>query len=100
MNGPSGLVFDASGNLYVANSGGNTVERFTPGGAASVFASTGLSGPSGLAFTNDVGVPLPLIPAVALMPRPAAVPEPSTLALFALGIAVLFGFRRVSYRSA
>ena len=27
---PSALVFDSSGNLYVANAGNNTVEEFSP----------------------------------------------------------------------
>jgi len=34
---PRGLAFDAAGNLYVANIGNNEVEKFTPGGAASLF---------------------------------------------------------------
>ena len=38
------------GDLYVGNANNNTIVRITPGGAASVFASTGLSGPYGLAF--------------------------------------------------
>jgi len=50
LNHPYFLAFDASGNLYAANSGNNTIERFTPGGVGSVFASTGLSFPTGLAF--------------------------------------------------
>ena len=37
------------GDLYVSNFNSNTIERFTPGGAASVFA-TGLSFPVALAF--------------------------------------------------
>ena len=50
MNLPRGLAFDAAGNLYAANYGDNTIQKFTTGGARSVFASTGLSGPIGLAF--------------------------------------------------
>src|SRR5439155_871834 len=50
LNLPRGLAFDAAGNLYVANYGDNTIEKFTPGGVGSVFASTGLSSPIGLAF--------------------------------------------------
>jgi len=46
---PDGLAFDSSGNLYVANGRGNTIEKFTPGGVGSVFA-TGLNYPYGSAF--------------------------------------------------
>ncbi len=38
------------GDLYVSNNSNNTIARITPGGVASVFASTGLNGPTGLAF--------------------------------------------------
>ena len=34
----------------MSNSGNNTIERFTPGGVGSVFASTNLHFPIGLAF--------------------------------------------------
>src|SRR5437870_4718492 len=37
-------------NLYVANYGNNTVDKFTPGGVGSVFANTGLNHPEGIAF--------------------------------------------------
>jgi hypothetical protein len=49
LNLPSGLAFDASGNLYAANSGNNTISEITPGGQVSTFAS-GLNDPRGLAF--------------------------------------------------
>jgi DNA-binding beta-propeller fold protein YncE len=39
--------------LYVANNGNNTVDVINPSGQASVFASTGLSGPGGLAFDSS-----------------------------------------------
>ena len=39
FNGPDALAFDASGNLYVANDNDNTVERVTPAGLISTFAS-------------------------------------------------------------
>ncbi len=47
---PTGLAFDAAGNLYVANSGGlPRSSEVTPAGAVSIFAS-GFNGPEGLAF--------------------------------------------------
>jgi hypothetical protein len=63
---PEGLAFDSSGNLFVAIFGSNMIEKFTPGGTGSVF-ETGTSSPVFLAL------------------RPAAVPEPSSLALGILG---------------
>src|SRR5450755_3705010 len=51
LNGPFGLAFDSSGNLYAANGGDNTIEKFTPG-SGSVFASSGLNSPMGLAFDS------------------------------------------------
>ena len=36
--------------LYVANNVGNSIEVFTPGGVGSVFASSGVSAPAGVAF--------------------------------------------------
>jgi len=50
---PFDLAFDSSGNLYVdygANPG--TIDKITPGGALSVFA-TGLNSPRGLAFDKS-----------------------------------------------
>jgi secreted PhoX family phosphatase len=52
LNSPEGLAFDSAGNLYAANLGNNSIEKYTPGGSASVFASTGLSNPVGLAFDS------------------------------------------------
>ena len=76
------MAFDSSGNLYTSNLGNNTIEMFTPGGPASVFA-TGLNGPIGLAFTHDEAV------------IPAVVPEPSTWMLFVLGIAAFLALPRL-----
>jgi sugar lactone lactonase YvrE len=47
-----GLAF-YGGDLYVANHGNNTIEVFNSAGHGSVFASTGLSGPVGLAFDTN-----------------------------------------------
>jgi DNA-binding beta-propeller fold protein YncE len=46
---PYGLAFDASGNLYVANAGNDTISEVTPAGAVSQFA-TGFTIPVELAF--------------------------------------------------
>ena len=43
---PAGI----NANLYVANAGLSTIEKFTPGGVGSVFANSGLFLPIGLAF--------------------------------------------------
>jgi sugar lactone lactonase YvrE len=47
FNAPSGLAFDASGNLFVADTGNSTVRKITPTGAVSTFA--GIAGASGFA---------------------------------------------------
>jgi sugar lactone lactonase YvrE len=58
LDHPTGLAFDSAGNLYVANSGNDTIEKFTASGGilsttGSVFASTGVgSGAQGLAFDS------------------------------------------------
>jgi DNA-binding beta-propeller fold protein YncE len=57
---PHEMAFDASDNLYVANTGDGTISRFSPGGVGSVFVDHGavlgphtyLGEPSGLAFDN------------------------------------------------
>jgi DNA-binding beta-propeller fold protein YncE len=50
LSSPTGLAFDSLGNLYVANQGNNTIDRFTSAGVRSLFANTGLNVPVGLAF--------------------------------------------------
>ena len=52
LDGPQGLAFDRAGNLYAANSGNNTIEKFTTGGVGTQFASIGLNQPTGLAFDS------------------------------------------------
>ena len=47
-----GLVFDSSGNLYVANEGSSYGLKITSGGSASTFATVG-SGPNALAFDSS-----------------------------------------------
>jgi sugar lactone lactonase YvrE len=70
LGAPTGVAFDASGDLYVADYGANVVEEVTPSGTLSVVAGTGtpgspsagpaalsdLSGPAGVALdgSNDL----------------------------------------------
>jgi hypothetical protein len=70
-----GLAFDASGNLFEADSGSGTIYEFTPGGTKSIFA-IGLSYPVGLAFYP--------------------IPEPSILILLGIGAISLaaYGWQR------
>ncbi|HTM49950.1 MAG TPA: hypothetical protein VL285_14760 [Bryobacteraceae bacterium] len=53
FNGPSGLAFDAAGNLYVADSGNNRLRKIAPDGLISTAAGDGtptvLKGPAGVA---------------------------------------------------
>lgn len=55
LSGPDGLAFDARGNLFVANSNGNSITEFLAGATPGTFGAgtvveTGLSDPRGLAF--------------------------------------------------
>ena len=49
----SGMAFDNSGNLYVANFGASTIAKFDSSGQGSIFASSGLNGPRGLVFDSS-----------------------------------------------
>ncbi|HNX58123.1 MAG TPA: VWA domain-containing protein [Spirochaetota bacterium] len=59
FHGPEGVVFDSKGYIYVADSGNNRVQKFSPDGKfLLMFGSFGkydaeLSGPSGVAVMGD-----------------------------------------------
>jgi len=53
INGPNGLAFDSSGNLYVTTNA-NVIRKFGPNGVdLGVFASTGINFAMGLAFDSN-----------------------------------------------
>ena len=72
---------------FVSDDWNYTIDKFTPGGVGTVFASSGFNFPRSLAFTDDAGVPLPM----------ANLPEPASLWL--LGLAGVVVIRRVKRRS-
>src|SRR5271170_3419898 len=45
---PQGIAEDGAGNLYVANTQGNTLDRIGPDSTVTVLASTGLNTPNGV----------------------------------------------------
>ncbi len=62
LNNPAGVAVDANGNVYIADSWNNEVEKVTPGGTLSIIAGTGASGPptAGPATSSDLNDPLGL----------------------------------------
>lgn len=51
LNQPTGLALDRAGNLYVANRGNHTIQKFSPDGVGSFFASVNAP-QGGMAFDN------------------------------------------------
>jgi len=50
---PGNIAFDSSGNLFVSNQFTETIDKITPGGVVSTFASAGIFSPEGLAFDSS-----------------------------------------------
>jgi trimeric autotransporter adhesin len=60
LNGPNAVALDASGDVYVADSGNHVIREITPGGTISTFAGNGVaatSGDGGLAVNAQLAVP-------------------------------------------
>ena len=71
--GGLGTATSRAAILYVSNAGNNTIEKFTSGGIGSVFASTGLSQPFGLAFDSEGNLYGPTGSTTRLRSSPSAV---------------------------
>lgn len=83
--GPCGLAFDAAGNLLVADAPANDVVQFTTSGTnLGVFAS------GGLAYDYQI----------AIQPAVVSTPEPSSLAIFGLGLLAVARKRLSGRKSA
>ncbi len=59
LNQPYGVALDDSGNVYIADSENNVIEKVTPSGTLSIFAGNGTAGPptSGPATSSNLNGP-------------------------------------------
>ncbi|MBP6430896.1 MAG: hypothetical protein KA319_03935 [Ferruginibacter sp.] len=60
LNGPSGVVSDANGNIYISDAGNRRIRKVNNSGIISTFAGTGQGGFSGegsLAILANIGAP-------------------------------------------
>jgi sugar lactone lactonase YvrE len=54
FNSPAGIAIDATGNLFIADSGNNRIRKISPAGEVSTFAGpTGYSAPKGVAVDGE-----------------------------------------------
>src|SRR5262249_51270237 len=52
FTGPTGLIFDAAGTLYVASNSSN-IDKISPDGTVTPFVRSGLSTPADMTFGSD-----------------------------------------------
>jgi DNA-binding beta-propeller fold protein YncE len=109
-----GLAFAHNGNLYSADAGGNTVEKWTSADTGTTFASTGLDVPYGIAFDDNANLYVvnngnntiekftpsgvgSLFSSSGLDDPTfiVIVPEPAPWTILAVGLGVIAGFRRL-----
>lgn len=60
LDGPTGLAFDSSGNLYIADTTNNVIRMVSPGGTITTFAgnnTAGFDGDGGLAVDAELSSP-------------------------------------------
>jgi len=59
LNAPTGVAVDAAGNVYIADTNNNLVEKVTPGGTLSIIAGDGTSAPpiAGPAISSPLNGP-------------------------------------------
>ncbi len=106
---PQGLEFDSAGNLYEADNTSSHIFEFTPGGTKSTFASVTFANQmvfdsSGNMFvTTGNGLIDKITPGGTVSPFSSPggdpdgiifVPEPSTAALFGMGVVAFLLYRR------
>jgi sugar lactone lactonase YvrE len=56
LSGPVGVVVDASGNVYIADTGNNEIVKIAPDGTSSVLTITGLTSPSTLTAPKGLAI--------------------------------------------
>ncbi len=117
---PTGIVFDSEGNLYATSSYDDHIYEFSPSGHKSVFANTGI-GNDPICLTFDSSGDLIVSCANGLLEEfgPNApqcsiintnqcspwffatnVPEPSSGALWAVGLGIFFGWLKLRARKS